>query len=76
MGKKNYLPLVIFAPWGFIQAQEACHIARKRKQGPDYIKLGRKILYSRESVIQFFNRQLTNDNITSANPLLPKANNE
>ena len=64
--KKELLTVHDLFDLGLYPSPEACHVARRRGHGPDYVKNGRKILYPRESVINFVNKQLVNGSVSKS----------
>ncbi len=51
---------------GLYPNKAAAYLARYRGQSPDFVKIGKKILYPKESVVQFLNRNLKKGDVPNS----------
>lgn len=61
---------------GLYSSVNAAYLARVNGDSPDFIKLKRKVLYKRESVIEFIQRHTQRGDIHVASPSVILQNNK
>ncbi len=62
-----FLTSVQLCKLGLYKTPDLCYLARRRGDSPDYVQLGRKILYPKESVIKWVEARLKSGSESNGN---------
>jgi hypothetical protein len=61
----EFITSKVLVELGLYPTISACRVSRHKGTSPSYLKIGRKILYPRESVLEFINKNFKDGSLST-----------